>query len=84
MADNSALVVAMINDLKYSSRERRVVGLDYKNTPTVKVLILCIGADCLIIKLICLDSVPKTLKQFLADETYCFLGKGMSNIVQAL
>ena len=84
VADNSALVVAMINDLKYSSRERRVVGLDYKNTPTVKVLILCIGADCLIIKLICLDSVPKTLKQFLADETYCFLGKGMSNIVQAL
>ncbi|KAL4644077.1 hypothetical protein ACB092_02G137300 [Castanea dentata] len=84
VADNSALVVTKINDLKYSSSERRVVGLDYKNTPTGKLLILCIGAHCLIIKLSCLDCVPKTLSQFLADETYYFLGTGMSNIVQAL
>ena len=84
VADNSALVVAMINGLKDSLCERLVVGLDYNNTPTGKVLILCIGTYRLIIKLSCLDCVPKTLKQFLADETYCFLGKGMSNIVQAL
>ncbi|KAK7832945.1 hypothetical protein CFP56_026080 [Quercus suber] len=85
VADNSALVVAMINGLKDSLHERLVVGLDYNNTPTGKVLILCIGAHyCLIIKLSCLDCVPKTLKQFLADETYCFLGTGMSNIIQAL
>ena len=39
---------------------------------------------CLVIQLLHLDYVPDVLKQFLADETICFLCTGMSNIVRAL
>ena len=83
VVNNSAFVVAKINYLK-SSLQRRVVGLDFKNSPIEKLLLLCVDDQCLIINLSRFDCVPKTLKQFLADETIIFLGIGMSNIVELL
>ena len=88
VADNSAVVLAKINELKCSLKRleihRHLVGIDFKSNQRGKVLLLCVENHCLIIQLCRLDCVPKTLKRFLADETICFVGTGMSNIVQVL
>jgi|UniRef100_A0A2N9G2R7 hypothetical protein len=88
---NSAVLVAKINELKSSlvNSEKRVVGIDFKfiqpnGSTTGTMLLLCDEKCCLIIPLVHLNCVPKTLKQFLADETICFLGTGMNDIVRVL
>ena len=89
VVDNSAVVVAKINEFKSSLQccglcVMNLVGLDFKTIPTGKLLILSAQNNCLIINLSRLDCVPKTLKQFLADESFCFVGTGMSDIVEVL
>ena len=48
------------------------------------ILLLCVGTNCLIIQLLNFPILPETLVQFLSDETICFLGTGMKNIVRDL
>ncbi len=91
LVDNSSVVVAKIDVLKFLLKhsKNRVVGIDVKYIQAIGQLIgvklvLCVGHVCLVIQLFHLDYVPDVLKLFLADETICFLGTGMSNIVRAL
>jgi hypothetical protein len=93
IVENTAVdVAAKIEELRSSLQtlQNRVVGLDIKFVETkrtssiAKFLLLCVGTRCLIIKVLQLDYFPETLRQFLSDETICFLGTGMSNIVQEL
>ena len=92
VVDNPAMVSAKIYELKSSLQtlQRRVVGINikfvkiYGNSYLAKLLLLCCGARCLITQLSRLDLFPETLMQFLSDETICFLGKGMSTIINEL
>uniref|UniRef100_A0A2N9G3K5 3'-5' exonuclease domain-containing protein n=1 Tax=Fagus sylvatica TaxID=28930 RepID=A0A2N9G3K5_FAGSY len=93
VVENPAVdVAAKIEELRSSLQtlQNCVVGLDIKfvkteqNSSIAKFLLLCVGTRCLIIQVLQLDSFPETLRAFLADETICFLGTGMSNIVQEL
>ena len=45
--------------------------------PEGKILLLCVGTDCLMIQLPASMEVTDTLRQFLSDETICFLGTEM-------
>ncbi|XP_075657383.1 uncharacterized protein LOC142627413 [Castanea sativa] len=49
--------------------------------PDVKILLLCVGTDCLMIQLPVSMEVTDTLRQFLSDETICFLGTEMRDKV---
>ena len=93
VVENPAVdVAAKIEELRSSLRtlQNRVVGLDIKFVETKrsssidKFLLLCVGTRCLIIQVLHLEYFPETLREFLSDETICFLGTGMSNIVQEL
>ena len=93
VVENPAVdVAAKIEELRSSLRtlQNRVVGLDIKFVETKrsssidKFLLLCVGTRCLIIQVLDLEYFPETLREFLSDETICFLGTGMSNIVQEL
>ena len=85
-------VAAKIEELRSSLQtlQNCVVGLDIKfvkteqNSSIAKFLLLCVGTRCLIIQVLDLEYFPETLREFLSDETICFLGTGMSNIVQDL
>ena len=93
LVDNSDVVVAKLQELKSSLQilKTRVVGVDIKfvkcdfgGSFTAKLLVLCVGTRCLIIQLQTSEVFPETLVQFLSDETICFLGIEMSNIVREL
>ncbi|KAL0006257.1 hypothetical protein SO802_013818 [Lithocarpus litseifolius] len=98
IVDNLALVDAKINELKSSLQtpQRRVVGLDIKFapvdideddgifSPVSKTLLLCVGTDCLMTQLPASMEVTDTLRQFLSDETFCFLGSEMREKVAVL
>ncbi|XP_065617945.1 uncharacterized protein LOC112010999 [Quercus suber] len=49
-----------------------------------KILLLCVGTDCLMIQLPVSMGVTDTLRQFLSDDTICFLGTEMSEKVAEL
>ena len=47
--------------------------------PVGKILLLCVGTDCLMIQLPATSmEVTDNFRQFLSDESICFLGTGMS------
>ncbi|XP_050273703.1 uncharacterized protein LOC126716769 [Quercus robur] len=75
---------------KKKTSKRKVVGLDIKfvktdgNLNIGKFLLLCVGSHCLMIQLPDSEHISRTLGRFLSDETICFLGTGMSNIVSEL
>ena len=52
--------------------------------PVGKILLLCVGTDCLMIQLPTTMEVTGTLRQFLSDETICFLGTEMREKVAEL
>ena len=52
--------------------------------PEGKILLLCVGTDCLMIQLPASKEVTDTLRQFLSDETICFLGTEMREKVAEL
>ncbi|KAK2640339.1 hypothetical protein Ddye_028134 [Dipteronia dyeriana] len=90
--DNAALIDRTIAELR-SSLRKPVVGFDVKfgtdhhdqnNAEIAKLLILCVETHCLIIQLSNLVPVPDGLKDFLSDETICFVGKGMGNKVTSI
>ncbi|XP_049403498.1 uncharacterized protein LOC125867113 [Solanum stenotomum] len=66
---------------KYSGRQT-VVGLDNEWKPTFSpytsnksaTLQLCIDNTCLIVQLFYLDEIPRTLKNFLANPNFTFVG----------
>ena len=80
--------------------QRHVVGLDIKFVERTdygdelfpsddyfhegKILLLCVGTDCLMIQLPASREVTDTLRQFLIDETICFLGTEMREKVAEL
>ncbi|XP_030959777.1 uncharacterized protein LOC115981635 [Quercus lobata] len=80
--------------------QRHVVGLDIKfalrnvddeelfpaedYSLEGKILLLCVGTDCLMIQLPASMEVTDTLRQFLSDETICFLGTQMQENVEEL
>jgi len=80
--------------------QRHVVGLDIKfalrnvddeelfpaedYSLEGKILLLCVGTDCLMIQLPASMEVTDTLRQFLSDETICFLGTQMQEKVEEL
>ena len=82
--------MAFLKKKKKKPSERRVVGLDIKfvktdgNLNKGKYLILCVGSDCLMIQLPDSENISDTLGRFLSNETICFLGTGISNIVSEL
>ncbi|KAM4118916.1 hypothetical protein ACJW30_03G019100 [Castanea mollissima] len=89
VVDNPAMVDAKINELRSSlqTSEGQVVGVDVKFVKTDgnlknkgKILLLCVGNQCLMIQLPDSVFISDTLGQFLSDETICFLGTGMSKI----
>jgi len=92
LVENLALVDAKIDEFKSSlqTSERQVVGLDIKfvktdgNLNKGKFLLLCVGSHCLMIQLPDSKGIPNTLRQFLSDESICFLGTGMSEKVTEL
>lgn len=93
LVDNTAIVGAKVDELKslLQTQQNPIVGLDLKfvktkeNSYKGKILVLCVGTRCLIIQLQdCLISFPRTIAQFLSDETICYLGTGMSERVQEL
>ena len=92
LVENLALVDAKIDEFKSSlqTSETQVVGLDIKfvktdgNLNKGKFLLLCVGSHCLMIQLPDSKVVTYTLRQFLSDESICFLGTGMSEKVTEL
>ncbi|XP_060217136.1 3'-5' exonuclease-like [Lycium barbarum] len=66
---------------KYSGKQT-VVGLDTEWRPTFMpytsnksaTLQLCINNSCLIVQLFYLDEIPQTLKKFLANPNFIFVG----------
>ena len=87
------MVVAKIDELKSSLQTLKypVVGLDIKFVKSPfgmlsipKLSLICVGTRCLIIQLLNFDIFPRKLVQFLSDETICFLGTGISHIVNEL
>ena len=92
LVDNTAIVGAKIDELKslLHTQQNPIVGLDFKfvktkeNSYKGKILVLCVGTCCLIIQLHCLTLFPRIIAQFVSDETICYLGTGMSEIVQEL
>ncbi|KAM3704609.1 hypothetical protein ACB098_03G018000 [Castanea mollissima] len=92
LVENLALVDAKIDEFRSSlqTSERQVVGLDIKfvktggNSNKGKFLLLCVGSHCLMIQLPDSKVVTYTLRQFLSDESICFLGTGMSEKVTEL
>ncbi len=86
--DNSSVVDAKIDELKslLQTLQKRVVGFDVKilKNRIANLMLLCVGTRCLIIQLCHLDRIPESLKQFLADQTICFLGTGMAKINRVL
>ncbi|MCD7448616.1 hypothetical protein HAX54_044870 [Datura stramonium] len=70
---------------KYSGKQT-VVGLDNEWKPNfsrfsnnkLATLQLCIDNMCLIVQLIYLDEIPKTLKEFLANPNFTFVGVEVS------
>ncbi|OVA16740.1 3'-5' exonuclease domain [Macleaya cordata] len=85
VADSSLLVSSFLNELRSSlSVEntyigRPVVGLHiesdtYSTKDMVATLQLCHGSRCIIIQLLHLDSIPQSLKTFLADPEICLVG----------
>uniref|UniRef100_A0A2N9FJQ7 3'-5' exonuclease domain-containing protein n=1 Tax=Fagus sylvatica TaxID=28930 RepID=A0A2N9FJQ7_FAGSY len=88
VVDNSSVVDAKIDELKslLQTLQKRVVGFDVKILKNRKanLMLLCVGTRCLIIQLCHLDRIPESLKQFLADQTICFLGTGMAKINRVL
>ncbi|XP_004231298.1 3'-5' exonuclease-like [Solanum lycopersicum] len=62
---------------KYSGRQK-VVGLDSEWKPTFSnksaTLQLCIANTCLIVQLFYLDEIPQSLKKFLANPNFVFVG----------
>ncbi|KAK2640351.1 hypothetical protein Ddye_028146 [Dipteronia dyeriana] len=84
--DSVALINRNIADLR-SLLQRPVVGFDVKfgidghktDTKIAKLLILYVEDRCLIIQLDRLASVPDCLKDFLGDETICFVGTYMED-----
>ena len=81
---------AFLKKKKKKTSKREVVGLDIKfvktdgNLNIGKFLVLCVGSHCLMIELPDSEHISRTLGRFLSDETICFLGTGMSNIVSEL
>ena len=88
VVDNSSVVDAKIDELKslLQTLQKRVVGFDVKilENCIAKLMLICVGTRCLIIRLCYLDGIPESLKQFLADQTTCFLGTGMAKINRVL
>ena len=88
VVDNSSVVDAKIDELKslLQTLQKRVVGFDVKilKNRIANLMLLCVGTRCLIIQLCHLDRIPESLKQFLADQTTCFLGTGMAKINRVL
>ena len=80
--------VAVKTNVKFGkcffSKKKMVVKTISRKDNTAMILLLCVGTNCLIIQLLNFPIFPETLVQFLSDETICFLGTGMNNIVSDL
>jgi hypothetical protein len=68
----------------FFSKKKMVFKTISQKDNTAMILLLCVGTNCLIIQLPNFPILPETLVQFLSDETICFLGTGMNNIVSDL
>ncbi|KAG4968101.1 hypothetical protein AAZX31_12G134700 [Glycine max] len=70
--------------------KQRIVGLDTEWTtakkPKMKVAILqlCIENKCLIIQLFHMDNIPQSLRSFLMDSNFEFVGVGVINDLRML
>jgi hypothetical protein len=73
-----------IETLFYKKKKNCLGKLFSQKKNTGMILLLCVGTNCLIIQLVNFPILPETLVQFLSDETICFLGTGIKNIVRDL
>ncbi|TKY73575.1 Werner Syndrome exonuclease [Spatholobus suberectus] len=70
--------------------KQRVVGLDTEWMPAqnpktkVAILQLCIENKCLIIQLFHMENIPQSLRSFLMDSDFKFVGVGVMNDLQML
>nr|GEY40489.1 hypothetical protein [Tanacetum cinerariifolium] len=77
--------------LVHSDNKNPVVGLDIKwdDSPNelvsnkCSVLLLCIDTKCLILQLLYMDTIPETIKSFLMNSKFTFMGvkEDMSKLV---
>ncbi|GJT45347.1 Werner syndrome-like exonuclease [Tanacetum coccineum] len=77
--------------LVHSDNKNHVVGLDIKwdDSPDelvrnkCSVLLLCIETKCLILQLLYMDTIPETIKSFLMNSKFTFMGvnEDMSKLV---
>ena len=93
MSQIPASILSKMDELKSSLRTlpRPVVGMDIKYVPnhrpshsSAKLLILYAGTRCLITQLCSSGKYAEFLNSFLANETICFVGTGMRNMVDVL
>ncbi|OVA16739.1 hypothetical protein BVC80_1543g190 [Macleaya cordata] len=95
VADSCALVDNFLNQQLCSSLSinntnigKPVVGLaviHIASVDKVALLQLCLNdSRCIIIQLLHLDSIPQSLKTFLADPNICFVSVGMDDVVAKL
>ena len=65
-----------------------VVGLDTEWSPhpskRAAILQLCIDEKCLIVQLFYMDSIPQSLKNFLMDSNFTFVGIGVARDIAKL
>ncbi|KAA8526363.1 hypothetical protein F0562_008434 [Nyssa sinensis] len=85
-----SIVDTWISDMErlHSARlHKLIVGLDIEWRPgpnPAATLQLCVGRNCLIFQLIVAPEIPQSLRNFLMDDDYTFVGVGIDKDVQKL
>lgn len=95
VTSNPDVVTNWISGIEYVHRSRLnrlIVGLDvewrpnftrHQNNP-VATLQLCVGRRCLIFQVIYCEYIPESLKEFLLNPRYAFVGVGIANDIEKL
>ncbi|KAI3836532.1 hypothetical protein MKX03_031398 [Papaver bracteatum] len=80
---------SVINSVLWEFRSESLIGLDIEwdsASPTSKVatLQLCHGSRCIIIQLLSLNSIPRSLRRLLSDQSITFVGVGITEDIAKL
>uniref|UniRef100_A0A5B7BMQ8 Putative Werner Syndrome-like exonuclease n=1 Tax=Davidia involucrata TaxID=16924 RepID=A0A5B7BMQ8_DAVIN len=90
VTDTPCIVDTWISDMERLHNHRLhklIVGLDiewHHGPNPAATLQLCIGRNCLIFQLIFAPEIPQSLRDFLTDNDYTFVGVGIDKDVQKL
>ncbi|XXG84554.1 hypothetical protein AAC387_Pa10g2053 [Persea americana] len=92
LTSNTVVVDKWISEIQSIYDQGTIVGLDTewclpqkkKKCGPVAILRLCVGTRCLVFQLILAETIPESLKEFLADATLKFVGVGVAGDAQKL